>query len=156
MTFALTPEDSVREDSLVGDPIDRSTHGAFDGKANCRSTFFRSAARRPCCEQRQRHADRAIDRTNGECPAGSPGLQRIGGDAGIKATITVRTGTIDATTTTNGESAAATNIAMMAITVHVIGATTVVGGAAGRMTTSNEPPSAANAKASYQNVIQRL
>ena len=57
-------------------------------------------------------------------------------------TITVRTGTIEAMTTTSGESVTDTDIAM-AITVHV-GAAMAVGVAVGRitmrkgMTTSNE------------------
>ena len=64
-------------------------------------------------------------------------------------TITVRTGTIEAMTTTSGESVTDTDIAM-AITVHV-GAAMAVGVAVGRITmrkgmttskvtTNNEPP----------------
>jgi hypothetical protein len=67
-----------------------------------------------------------------------------GGAAGTSGTITVRTGTIEAMTTTSGEGVTDTDIAM-AITVHV-GAVMAVGVAVGRittrkgMTTSNEPP----------------
>lgn len=52
-----------------------NSFGGFDRKADSCCPFFCRSAHRTCCDQRQRHADRALGGANVERGAGPLGLQ---------------------------------------------------------------------------------